>query len=222
MSDIPAPGKKRKACVIYGCLGLFLFTMVGLIGAYFAVRYVRREVAGVVEKYSQPQSMPLPELTLSAEERKALKTRVTDFGQKLRQGTAAGEELVLTGDEINVLLAESPGLRPLGDQVRVRLEDARVLGTISLPLSQFGPSKMAGRYLNGEAALNLSLTNGVPRLFIEDLKVQGQTLPAGVMLALRGVNLAERLVENPEFKKVTERFDSVRVSEGKLILKAKP
>jgi hypothetical protein len=222
MSDIPKPGNKRKACLVYGCLGLFLFAMIGLVGAYFAVRYVRREVAGVVEKYSQAQSIPLPELTLSVEERKALKTRVTEFGQKLREGTAAGEELILTGDEINVLLAESPGLRPLGDQVRVRLEDTRVLGTISLPLSQFGPSKMAGRYLNGESVLNLSLSNGLPRLFIEDLKVQGQTLPAGVMLALRGVNLAERMVENPEFKKVTERFDSVRVSEGKLILKSKP
>lgn len=196
--------------------------MVGLIGAYFAVRYVRREVVGVVEKYSQAQSMPLPELTLSPEERKTLKTRVADFGQKLRQGTAAGEELTLTGDEINVLLAESPGLRPLGDQVRVRLEGSRVLGTISLPLSQFGSSKIAGRYLNGEAAFNLSLTNGLPRLFIEDLKVQGQTLPAGVMLALRGVNLAERMVENPEFRKGMERFESVHVSDGKLILKSRP
>ena len=222
MSDIPVPGKKRKACLVYGCLGLILFTMIGLLGAYFAVRYVKKEVAGAVEKYSQPKAMPLPELTLSQEDRKALTTRVEEFGNKLRQGTAAGEELILTGDEINVLLSESPGLRPLGDQIRIRLEDSRVLGTISFPLSQFGASTLAGRYLNGEAALKLSLTNGLPKLFIEDLKVQGQALPTSVMLALRGVNLAERMVENPEFKRVTERFDSVRVTDGKLILRSKP
>lgn len=223
MSEIPPPGKKRNSCLIYGCLGLFLVAMIALIGGYFVVRAGIRKVTAMVEKYSQPQAMKLPEITLSPEERSALKTRVAEFNKRLRDPAGAGgAELGLTGEEINVLLTESSVFGPLGQSMRVRIEDSRILGTISLPLSELGPFKMSGRYLNGEAALNLSLTNGLPRLFVEDLKVQGQTLPVAVLGGLKNVNLAERAMENPEFRQGLERFDSIRVSEGRLVLKAKP
>lgn len=197
--------------------------MIALIGGYFVVRAGIRKVSAMVEKYSQPQAMKLPEITLSAEDRSALKTRVVEFNKRLRDPAGAGgAELSLSGEEINVLLTESSVFGPLGQSMRVRIEDNRILSTLSLPLSELGPFKMSGRYLNGEAALNLSLTNGLPRLFVEDLKVQGQTLPVAVLGGLKNVNLAERAMENPEFRQGLERFDSIRVSDGRLVLKAKP
>ena len=218
----PTAEKKTKGCWFYGCLTLVVLGALAGVGTFFTARYLVRQVSVLVEKYTETSATPLQPVKLTSEERKALHERVNTFTGALRAAGAQGAELSLTGDELNALLQDSPGIGPIANQVRVRIEQGILSGSLSWPLDNLGPLKQSGRFLNGEAAIQVSLSNGLLKVSLSDFKFHGQSLPATVLTGLRGVNFAEGAQKDPKFREALQRFESVEVKGDRMLIRSRP
>lgn len=213
------PPRKSHAC-LYGCLIALVvfFVMAGL--ALFGVYQL---FGGAIETYTDTEAAALPPVEVSPEHAAELESRVEDFMAAL-DGTMSMNALVLTGNDINVLIRRHPDFKELGESVYVSVEGESIKGEISLPLDVlevpdiFG---LKGRYLNGSATFTVNFAAGRLSVFIEDLSVRGQSVPEQFMGALRQHNLAQGVMENPEFSEVFEHIDRIAVEDSmvKVMLK---
>src|SRR5258708_25169887 len=100
------PPKKRRGCFFYGCVTcLILFLVVGLM-AVLAVRYFAGQINAVIAQYTDTSPMALPTVNMPADEVKKLQARIDAFNKAADAHTNV-PALVLTGPEINALLANS-------------------------------------------------------------------------------------------------------------------
>lgn len=217
MEQLDTPQKKR-GCWFYGCITLAVIALVGAILAFFAVRYGIKEVGRLKEQYTDTKPETIEKVTLPPDQMTNLLVRVSGFKDALDKQNAP-VELVLTADEINALIATDPDFKTLAGNLYIMLEGDQVKGKVSYPLPDFGPLKLKGRYLNGLANLKVSLENGQLLVKLQDVEVKGKPLPETFMQELRKENLAKDATNDPETSKAIEKFDSIRVEDGKLILK---
>ena len=75
-----------------------------------------------------------------------------------------------------------------------------------------------GRYLNGTAFLNLSVTNGVLDLKASDVLVNGKSLPGEFTGSLKSMNLADQANQNAEAKNILARIDHVETRDNKIVI----
>ncbi|MGD0040841.1 MAG: hypothetical protein ABSE84_10580 [Isosphaeraceae bacterium] len=78
---------------------------------------------------------------------------------------------------------------------------------------------LKGRYLNGEAELKASLSDGNLVVTLETLEVNGKRPPERFLSELRKQNLAKDAYENPKNVEMIRRFESLEIKDGKIILK---
>ena len=202
--------------MFYGCLtGLMLLLLAGVM-AFFAVRFIRGRIAD----YTEAAPMKLPKVEMAEAEFKELETRVKSFGDAMDQGKPA-EPLVLTEREVNALLAKQPEAKEFADKFYVSLEGDQVKGRVSLPLPHLG-WLASGRYLNGDAAFNVSLENGVLIVTAREVAVRGLALPDSVMTQLRQQNLAKDVYKNPKNAEAIRKLESLQVRDGRVTIKARP
>jgi hypothetical protein len=217
----PEYPKKRRGCFFYGCITcLVLFLVVGLM-AVLAVRYVAGQLNAVIAEYTDTSPMALPKVNMPADEVKKLQERVDAFGKAADAHTNT-PPLVLTGLEINALLANNSS--ELKDKVYVSLEGSEVKGQISLPLEKYFKIWLIhtqGRYLNGAATMNVALTNSTLSVLLQSLEVKGKPLPEKFMAGLRGQNMAANANNDPNESAFIGRFESIVVTNGTIILKAR-
>lgn len=212
----PPPDNRGKGCLL-ACLivsGLLaLGTIVLVVVAIFAVRSF---INSTIDQYTDPTPLNIPVVTLPEEEMKALKERVQEFEDFLREPGDEGRTLTLTADELNALLAEDADLR---GKVRVDIEDDRIKGTVSVPLSSLG-RLVRGRFLNGEATIRVTWEDDLLDVRLEELLVRGQRIPEEFMAELKAKNLAED--QDPEQARRLQGLERIEVKEGKITLVAKP
>lgn len=222
MEQLDTPRKKR-GCWFYGCFTLAVIAVIGGILTYFAIRYGMKQVNLLKEQYTDTKPETIETVTLPPDQMTNLLVRVSGFKDALEKQNAP-VELVLTADEINALIANDPDFKALAGSLYIMLEGDQIKGKVSYPLPDFGPLKLKGRYLNGLANLKVSLENGELLVKLQDVEVKGKPLPETFMQELRKENLAKDATNDPETSKAIEKFDSIRVEDGKLILKnrAKP
>src|SRR4051794_26755443 len=149
IEEPPRP-RKKHGCLFYGCLVSLILLVVGLVAVYL----IYRAIVGWVDQYADTQPRPVPTVQLPAAEKKELEKRVEEFQESAKEGDEP-EELVLTGDEINALIARDPELK---GHVRVAIEGDKVKGELSL-----GPIELPGagkRFINGKGTFRVSLRNG--------------------------------------------------------------
>jgi len=152
---------------------------------------------------------------------KKLQERVDAFSRAAEAHTNA-PPLVLTGPEINALLANSTN--ELKNYVSVSVEGSEVKGQISLPLEKYFKIWMIhtqGRYLNGAATMTVALTNSTLLVKLDSLDVNGKPLPEKIMTGLRGQNMAANSNNDPRESEFISRFESIVVTNGTIILKAR-
>jgi hypothetical protein len=211
----------KPGCVFYGCLtlgilGLLLGTGLG-VGAW----YVMKKFNAMVEEYTAVEPVELPSVEMSESDYAALTERVTGFGQALRDGTAV-EPLVLTADEINVLLARGAVSEAWQGRLHVRMEGDQVRGQMSLPLDLLAQhrlfARLRGRYLNGAVRLGVGMEGGRLAVRLVGAEVNGQAIPAEVMQALQSVNLADPAYNDPAQAGTLSRIGRVEVKEGRLVV----
>jgi len=224
MSNGTNPPKKR-GCLFYGCLTLsilaVLMMVVGLIG-FFVIRGVYNRA---VNEYTSTTPQTFEAVTYTPAEREALEARLRLFQQALDQGQG-GQELVLSAQDLNVLISDKPNVQDLKGKLFVMIEDDRIKGKVSIPLQNIGWFKLRGRYLNGVAAFRVALEGGVLDVRLEEVEVNGKPLQNSKLLGpmvteMKKKNLAEDYQRDARQSTNIQRFDTILIKDGKVILRTK-
>jgi hypothetical protein len=212
-----------RSCLLYGCLTLVVLMIAVAVGTFFLGRYAINRLANFVEQYTETSPMAMERVEMPEEEYASLETRLKDFQTALKDGRRIAP-LVLTGRELNVLIARHPELGAWRDRLHVELEGTQVKGQVSLPLDELaripGFSRLAGRYLNGAALLGVRLENGRLDVRVDSLEVKGQPLPDEVLSQLRLHNLAQDLEKNEQLSETLGQLRSIEVADGEVTIKA--
>jgi hypothetical protein len=207
------PPKKPRGCFFYGCIfaavgmGLALLVFVALIGT--SVYFINQ----ALNEYTSPTPAEIPQVNLSEEQKKELKERWSAFKKAVEEDKDA--EIVLTADEINALIEEEPQLK---GKVFIKLKGDEAIGEVSIPLDVPGKGK---RYINGTGTITAELTDGNLDVRIHELEVNGKKLPPEVKAKLGGENIAKDFTRNPENAKLIRKFESIKLKDSKVYIKAK-
>lgn len=212
------PPKAGHGCFFYGCITAIVLAVLLLIalglGSYFGYQAYLR----LVNQYTSPTPVTLPKVEIPQEERKALIDRIEAFKKALDEGEET-EPLILTGDELNVWIAEKSEME---DRVYFVLEGDKLKGQISFPLGETGLPGVKGRYLNGQATFRASLQDGKLDVRAEAIEVNGKPLSQQLLTSLGSTNLAEDAFKEPENARVLNQLESLQIKDGKLVITAKP
>ncbi len=213
---------KRRGCFFYGCVTVLVLTVLVGIAGFFLVRYGLNKFTAFVEQYTETTPMTLESVEMSKADYQQLDKRVTAFADAVNARKAT-PPLVLTENEINGLIANNPAWRSLKGKVYVTIEGDQIKGKVSIPMDDLaqapGLSRLKGRYLNGSAALKVSLTNGVLAVTILSLEAKGQSPPPPVMAQLQTINFAQNSAQDPKTQEMIGRFESIEVKDGKITIK---
>jgi len=208
---------KQRGCFFYGCLiaSVLAVLMVILVAAltFFAYRFATR----MIEEYTSTTPRDLPKVLMPAEQRQTLKERVEAFRKAVEAGTST-EPLVLTSEDLNALIEENAELKGL---IYVKVEQDEVKGLVSIPLDKLGLPMVRGRYLNGEADLKASLSNGVLIVTLDSIEVNGKKVPDEVMKGIRQQNLAKDAYKDEKTSEMIRKLESLEIKDGKIILKVR-
>jgi hypothetical protein len=220
--------RKGRGCLFYGGITMVLILIGVLLGIYFGIR---KNIRMAIETYTATAPAQIPTLQLTAAEQERVAKSISDRTEALLESTGPGE-LELNETELNVLLGASPELKRFQNHIYIDPEGEKLQAHLSVPLEQFGPwrelTKRVGkadygkRYLNGLAALNVGVTNGVLHVGLAELTVNGQALPEEFSKRIRPHNFAAEVRRDAEFNKAVERIESVGVQDGKLKVRFKP
>ncbi len=213
--------RQPRGCFFYGLLTVILVFIGILVGVYFGTR---KAVQYAVEIYTTNAPAQIPTLQISpAEEQRIAESLQKEAANALRGKTP--QELILGENELNVLIGHSPDLAPYRKQIYLRPEGDQLRAYLSIPLDQFAPWKefasrfrskgWVGRYLNGMAVLDVSLTNSVLRVAPKKIIVSATTLPEDFVARFPWDNLTQRANEDPEVRAVLARIETIRVENGK-------
>jgi hypothetical protein len=210
------PGEKKSRVGLYigiGCLTLVLF--VGVMG-YLGYKGVKGLISGVVEEYTDIEPRALPEVLIGEEDARTVIATVDDFKEAVRRDQPV-DPLVLTGDDINLLIHYHPNWKVLKNKVYITIEDDNIRGEVSFPLDDIG-GFMKGRYLNGSAVFSVALMDGRLLVFLNAIEVKGKALPEEFMKQLRSENLAKNTNEKGDLDNVLEKLDAILVKGSQLFI----
>jgi hypothetical protein len=218
MTNEPAQPKKR-GCFFYGCLALIVTVLVLAVGSVLLFRYGKGKIEQTVNEYTDPAPAQIEKGDASPAKLNAVQTRIDAF----RSGLASGQpqELTLTADELNTLLAGQPDLSDLANKVYVVIDGDQMKANISWPLPDIGPLKLKGRYLNGTATLKASVTGGNVDLHIQDFESKGKPLPAQLLQELRKHDIGDDLMRDQQAASAIRQIDNLEVKDGKVIIRSK-
>ena len=211
---LPMPPKRGGfPWLMVGCGCLFALALIIVLLGVAA--YVM--IVSAVDTYSDKAPVQLPVSSATPEEFTAIDSRITAFREAVKQGTPV-EPLVLTGEDINAIIANDPDWVELKGRVHVSIDGDKVTGQISIPLDKL---RMAGRYFNGSASFSVQLRNGILQLHMESVELKGKPAPEQIMAAWRGQNWAEGVNRDPKFQPAIEGLESIEVKDGQAIFTPK-
>jgi len=219
-----ANAPKKRGCFFYGCLTLVIITVLLGVAAFFTVRYALGKVNALVEQYTDTRPAVLPKVEMDPAEYEKLEQRLADFKAVL-DGQKEGGPLTLTAQDLNGLIAHHPAMQQWKDRLYVTIDGDQVKGQVSVPLAEVanfpGLSRLQGRYLNGSAALKVSLEGGLLDVRLRSLDVKGVPLPEEVMGALRAENLAKDAAREPQAAETLQKLDRLEIQDGVVTLKTR-
>lgn len=226
-SSTPHPPPGRGVSALPGCY-IFLLGAALLVGAGIWGVYTFLRQADELKAFTDTQPSPLAVDSPPAGAVDALRGRLVAFADAGAAGKSA--ELVLTREDLNIMLAGFPRLADVRSLVRVRQlgPDATFTADVRFPMNALPGHR---RYLNGEMDGRFGL-HPEAGLFVSviDVRVPGRKVPAGFLeVYQRGIIpgknfgfLDEMLIRNfrddPAFAAPLRRIASLKSGEGTLIL----
>lgn len=203
------PHRKQGSAkaVAIGCLAVLL-----LLGV--AVFFVYRGIRGMVDEYTDTKPQAIPQVNTTPAETEAVLARVEGFNKAIQADTPASP-LVLTGDDINCLIAGHPDWKALSGKVYITIRDNKIRGDVSVPLDVLG-GLTRGRYLNGAGAFSVQLAAGRLMVFIDSMEVKGKPLPNDFIQKMRTENLAKDVNTNADVIAILEKLESISVEDTQL------
>lgn len=212
------PSAKRHGCWFYGCVFAAGSLAVVLVGLAVAAFVVYRSLTQYVEDYTAVAPIELPKVDIPESERKSAVERARKFRDALR-AKAATEPLVLTGDDLNALVQESPKFK---DRVYLTIDDDEVKARFSLPLDEFFNTRLTrGRYLNGEAELEAKIEDGELKIEVESIEVDGKPLPDFVRDTFARPSILD-LDRNGDQRDLLHQIGSLKIEDDQIVVKARP
>ncbi len=189
-----------------------------VVAGTLTYRSIKGAVSYYIEEYTTLEPYPISQLYTSGEDDQRVLDRLDIFTKALIEGHYT-DPLVLTSDDINILISQHPDLKFLAEKVYVDVVEDKIEGLVSLPLSEFfckGP--MSKRYLNGSAVFSFGLMSGRLHVYIDNFDVNGKTISEPLMVSLRKKNLLEDFNTNEEFTSVINKLKSINVEGNKVHL----
>lgn len=166
--------------------------------------------------YTSETPMEIQTVEYDEQQLETLNARIKTFGEALDTGNIPEEDLILSAEEINALIADKEELR---GRVFVQIEDGQVKGDISFPLDKIPGGK--GRYLNGSGTFDVSMENGVLIVTADQMEVNDDPIPEAFMEGMRQEILAKEVYKKPENAKFLRKFESIQVEGDKIIMRVK-
>ena len=213
--ELPSGGGSH-GCFFYGCIIAAVLAVLGLICLGVVAFTLWRVLTGLRDEYTGTAPVPIPQVSMTDDERKALDERWAAFRKAVDKNEAA--EIVLSADDINALIAESKELK---GKVYVSIKDDKVTAQVSIPLSDTKIPGLSGRYFNGRVTIKASIKKGELIVFVEEAEANGKTLPPDVRKQLASQNIAKDFTNQPENAKMIRKFESVEVKDDKVYIKAR-
>ena len=211
--------RKSHGCVFYGCI-------IALIGAGLCVLAVgallvmaRNYLNKQIRDYTETAPVPIPVVTASPLEKKAVKDRWDAFRKAVEDGKQS--ELVLTADDLNMLIDENPTWK---GKVHFTLKGDEISAKVSVPLDELKIPFLdfKGRYLNGNAAVTAEVDeNGHLDVRLRDIEVKGKKMPDQLKASFADENLAKSFNRDPGNQKMLRRLRSIKVKSSKIIVRSR-
>jgi len=192
--------------------------VAGLACVYFGYRFVESKTSQLINQYTDTNAVVLGSVKLTQEQLDSLKQRLAQFSKAMEDQTNT-QELALSADDINGLIAADKKTGAFRDRLFVRIEDNRLQGDVSIPLKDFGPIKLDGRFLNGAATFKVSTVDGKLDVRLDEMRVNHKPLPAIIQSELQNKNLVDELKNDPESRKFLDKLASVEIKDGQIIIR---
>lgn len=194
-----------------GILALLLAT-----GSYFVYQKVRN----IAIDYTATDPTMFTYKSIPEQEYLNLELKVAMFLENMRQGQGRAK-IELSEDEINSLINNHEEFNFLKGKIKIHLHDDRLKGEVSMPLDEFDVEFLQKRYLNGNAAFNISFDQGVLMVTLDSVSVKGKELPEKILRQIQKQNLAHVLYKNPEQAEFVKQFETLKIENNTLIIETK-
>ena len=214
MSNEINPPKKR-GCLFYGCLSLTVIALLAIVAGIIGYFVIKNVTTGWIRDYTETAPAQIEKVEYTRAQTDAMQKRLANFKQALDGGTNL-MEFILTADDLNALISTQ---RELKDKLFVRIDGDQLRGEISMPLSDLGPFKLSGRYLNATATFKIALANGALDVRLQDAQVKGRPLPSMVLSEFKKNNLAQEYQKDPKAAADIAKFDTVQVTNSTVLLR---
>jgi hypothetical protein len=191
---------------------LVAILLAGLLGLH--------QFKSMLNRYTDTQPMPLPEVSISPAALDQLLRRVEDFRDDLRAGRTP-TPLILSADEVNALMANDPELKAVKGKFYVLLNGDALKAKVSLPMEDLGLPRFRGRYLNGTGSLGIELHNGILYVYALEFVAKGKPIPTAYMNVIRRQNLAARANDNARASVALNLLQSIEIKDNRLIVTPK-
>ena len=133
------------------------------------------------------------------------------------EGSAA-QTLQFDNQKFNALLNQAPELQGLKSKMAMQLQNDCLLARMSVPLD--GIPGFAGRFLNGDFIFDLQIEQGEPQVSLRSGKVRGKEVPQRFLAQINQYAQKE-LISRLQSQTDLNRIESLRIKDGKMILKIK-
>ncbi|MFA6930313.1 MAG: hypothetical protein WCT05_08300 [Lentisphaeria bacterium] len=206
-SVVHVPRKRGSAVIKWGCLTVVILLLLCLLSVWLFFRAQRR-------KWTDERPIPV-ELPLEGGSRQSDGARIyRDTRRAFESGFA--QSLHFDNRELNALLNQAPEFKSLIPQMALQLQEDSLLTRMSLPLK--GIPGFEGRYLNGDFVFTVQINQGVPQLMLRSGNVHGKPVPEHFLNQINQYGQKE-LLRRLETQTDLSRIESLRIENGKLILK---
>jgi hypothetical protein len=195
---------------------LLVLLAVVVLSAIFGIVYAK----SVVNRLTDAQPATLPTVQLSEIQMFQLHDRVDTFRDAVRDGDST-PPLALSADELNALIETDPAFAALKNHLFVTINGNELGAQISIPAEAIGLVRLRGRYVNATGVFDVGLTNRELSVTAESLLVKGKPLPTHFMRQVLGLNLAEKLNQDPKTVAGLSKLRAIEVKDGKLVVVAK-
>ncbi len=213
MSDIQQriEGNEKKRgsgggkCCLYGCLSiLVLMVLLGVVG-FFGAKHAMKII---VAQYTQDAPMAVAEVKMSDSATASVEERWEAFVAQAQNGGSVTIEL--TADEVNALIANNEDWQALKGKAYLNFGEDVVNGKVSLSLEETGWKMLKGRYFNGESSFLVSCENGRLNIQLESMRIGDKMIPAPALAAIKQMNLADEIYQDPSHEETVEMIKRVR------------
>lgn len=212
-------GKFVAGCGI-GCLIVLVLSVALGIGGYF---WAKGKVEEAVELFTSDtaEEIVAPEAPEPQVER--VLAKFDQFADEMDAGNVS-QPLILTGEELNLLLYNHEDFSHFGGMAAVEIDEDVLKARVSIDLEglevpiNFIAEQFEGKYFNGTGGFSLNMSRGRLVLYLEELEVNGMKVPEIYIQEMSEENLFKDLQNTPKIENFFSKLSDLKVEDGKMII----